>query len=137
MLYQWYHLWKWNIVFVVKLKTPIVINLFIHSKSRTSWLRLQKSSKGNLPFAKLTHLFTELTRFLFAKVLHLFAKVFIREYFALYCKIFALYRESEAFIAKVTLFIFARVLFYRESRVIISKSFAFIRDKLMFLPSKS
>lgn len=136
MLYQWYHLWKWNIVFVVKLKTLIVINLFIHSKSRTSWLRLQKSSKGKSPFREI-NAFTELTRFLFAKVLHLFAKVFIREYFALYCKIFALYRESEALIAKVTLFIFARVLFYRESRVIISKSFAFIRDKLMFLPSKS
>lgn len=136
MLYQWYHLWKWNIVFVVKLKTLIVINLFIHSKSRTSWLRLQKSSKGKSPFREI-NAFTELTRFLFAKVLHLFAKVFIREYFALYCKIFALYRESEAFIAKVTLFIFARVLFYRESRVIFSKSFAFIRDKLMFLPSKS
>lgn len=137
MLYQWYHLWKWNIVFVVKLNTPIVINLFIHSKSRTSWLRLQKSSKGKSPFREINAFIHEINAF------------FIRESFAFICKsiysrIFrvilqniriisrkwGIYRESYAFY-------FARVLFYRESRVIISKSFAFIRDKLMFLPSKS
>lgn len=109
MLYQWYHLWKWNKVFVVKLKTPIVINLFIHSKSRTSWLRLQKSSKGKSPFREINAFIHGINAF------------FIRESFAFICKsiysrIFRVILQNIRIISRMWgIYRKLRFLFLRES----------------------